>query len=396
MDPMINLGNRRSIIVSDEVATKCKFQLDVHTYLLVLEMSHLDMERKTCNVWVEIGFQYDIHDYLRTFDNFVSGTDKINSRNERLKNIAAQDMEIAFDILNAIEMTKRTEAHFIRKTDGFQPSAFYSESPEWNRKVKEDFLSDAKNLVNNIDASDCPRFKYWKHETKTFSMELSFRSTERLAPFDQIHLFFKLITANCQPGTNRIRFVYNEAESDFSGMKHPINGFYPFTNESGEVVPIINQSHGYSNSETTWDRLYISVSFQKSALEQIITFYIVPYLLFNYMIIKPINNDVESLLGISSTLVIANVALLIVTSNNVFTFYEQAVLIQILTLIVATLIMGFVETEEHSNTLQIVLGFANFGILVILFVCHYMIAWHENKRILTHIQRGEYAALDLS
>ena len=77
------------------------------------------MERKTCNVWAEIGFQYDIHNYLRTFDNFVSGTDKINSRNERLKNIAAQDMEIAFDILNAIEMTKRTEAHFICKTDGF-------------------------------------------------------------------------------------------------------------------------------------------------------------------------------------------------------------------------------------------------------------------------------------
>merc|ERR1712238_518036 len=115
-----------------------------------------------------------------------------------------------------------------------------------------------------------------------------------------------------------------------------------------------------------------------------------------YMIIKPINNDVVFLFSISSTLVIANVALLIVTSNNVFTFYEQAVLIQILTLIVATLIMGFFDAEESSNILQIVLGFANFGILVILFVCHYMIAWHENKRILTHIQKGEYAALNLS
>ena len=114
------------------------------------------------------------------------------------------------------------------------------------------------------------------------------------------------------------------------------------------------------------------------------------------MIIKPINNDVDSLLSISSTLVIANVALLIVTSNNVFTFYEQAVLIQILTLIVATLIMGFVDTEEHSNTLQLVLGLANFGILFVLFVSHYMITWHENKRILTHIQKGEYEALDLS
>ena len=239
-------------------------------------------------------------------------------------------------------------------------------------------------------------------------MDLSFQSTERLAPFDQIHLFFKLITANCQPGTNRIKFIYKPEESDFSGMSHTVGGYHPIktlsrtytqTNilkngdlideykEELKVLPTINNKHSYANADITWDRLYISVAFRKSSFDDIITFYIIPYLLYNYMVIRSFEDNTEALLSVSSTLVIANVALLIVRQNNVFAYYEQSVLIQILVLIATTLVLSY---YEFTVILQQGLLLFNLLVFVITSSYHYISASRLNQRVTDHIRKGDY------
>ena len=241
------------------------FFLGVNTYILVLELFYLDLEKKTFSVWAELGFCYDVHDFFRTFDNFVSSDEKgTNNREKRLKMVCAEDLQIPFDVVNAVSMEKRSEAHFIRRSNG-HPGRFYGEDENFKKELKKaSYLSDAKNLVNTVDISSCPRGQYWKHETRTFKMELSFQHTEHLAPFDQIHLFFKLVTANCKPGTNRMKFIYNHQESDFSGMKNAISGFLPFTDKKKDAVVTVNKevedAYSYSNHDAeavSYDRLNI-------------------------------------------------------------------------------------------------------------------------------------------
>lgn len=259
------------------------------------------------------------------------------------------------------------------------------ETPDFNKDRSAKFLSTAKNMVNFVDLDECQRGMYWKHETRAYSMELSFCSTEELAPFDEIHLFFKLITANCQPGTNRIRFNYDKEESDFSGFKHPIQGYYPISRE-----PHIHSGHTYSNAAITWDRLYVSFPFQKKKGEDIIKYYVVPFLSYYYMVIAPIE-AVEELLAVSSTLVIANVALLLTAGNYVFTLYEQAILIQIVVLLVSTLTLAYF-TDSTWN-IQLLLATLNAGVFVITLAVHWAIAYNRNNRIRGLIKAGKYSEL---
>ena len=377
----------------EEVAPPPKFRLNVNTYVLILELSYLDLKRKTFNVWVEIGFHYDVHDYLRTFDNFVTSTEKDNDKTKRLNRICPSDLNIHFDVVNAVVKDQRSEAHFIRKMDSVEEIVdhFYTEGPAFNSTTK-DYLSDAKGLVNYVDI-DCPRGMYWKHETRTFNMELTYQSTERLAPFDQIHLFFKLINDNCRPGSNRVKFIYNKDESDFSGMQKPISGYVPEKDKNGDKIlePVINNEHSYSNADIVWDRLYISVSYQRQNWEEIVTFYVIPFLLYNYMIIKPIQSVPEALLGVSSTLVIANVAFLIVYQNDVFTYYEQAVIAQIIVLILSTLTLAFFD---FGKNIRLLLGCFNFSVFVIILSFHIFSARKENKIVSDLIKKGDYKKLN--
>ena len=364
------------------------FILDVNTYILILELAHIDMERKSAKVWVELGFLYDVHDYLRTFDSFVGDREKKRmEKAERLTMIAPEDMQIPFDVVNALEMELRSEAHFIRKTDGKPIGSFYTESPDFNKDRKAKFLSEAKNMVNFVDLDNCPRGTYWKHETRSYSMELSFCSTEQFAPFDEIHLFFKLITANCQPGTNRIRYHFDKHESDFSGFKHPIQGYYPITRN-----PNIHSGHSYSNAAITWDRLYVSFPFKKKKAEDIIKYYVVPFLSYYYMVIARID-AVEDLLAISSTLVIANVALLLTASNYVFTLSEQAILIQVVILVISTLILAYFSAITEVN-IQLALALFNAGMFVVTLASHWAIAHKGNTRVQTLIKEGKYSELN--
>jgi len=407
----------------NEASNYKNFILDAHTYILTLaDNPQVDIKKKTCNFFIEIGFCYDVHCYFRLFDNFVLSNRKedvlsnrkedvlsdtkninpanaINDRNQRLTMVAPEDMKIPFDILNASSMELKSESHFIRESeDGTRPKYFYTEGkevPDLEKRVERaSYLSEEKNMVKCVDINNCPRGRFWKHETKTFQCELSFLHTEECAPFNQIHLYLVLITANCHPGTSRIKFKLNKEESDFTAMAKDVPGFRvqkingkPDMYIGGGGVNEIERI--YKHSDTSWDRIYVAASFKRQDSEDLITYYLAPFLLFNYMIIRPIH-ETDILLSISSTLVIANVALLIVKQNNCFTYCEKSVLTEIIALVLVTFVLAYVD--QHKN-LSIIICISNFALMGFTFAFHY--CWASQANLATHknVMEGNFSTI---
>jgi len=202
---------------------------------------------------------------------------------------------------------------------------------------------------------------------------------------------FKLITANCQPGTNRIKFRYNKNESDFSGFKHPIAGYNPLTDMNVKVQSIISESHCFSHSLVSWDRFYISAPFSRNGYEQIVTYYVVPFLLNYYLIVPPVDGETASgefTLEISAVIVIADVGLLIVSQVSIFTLHVQSVLIQIVVLIFIT--MTLVHFDDNSRRCRKILAITNLAIATSVLCLHYKMAKNKNAKVLDHIKRGDF------
>jgi hypothetical protein len=289
-------------------------------------------------------------------------------------------------------MDMRSEAHFIRQTDGQEPDAFYTETKDVHRGRRGNYLSDEKGLVKFVDINKCEPKMFWKFETRTYRMELSYKATEVYAPFDEMHIFFKLITANCRPGTNRVKFHYQEDESDYSGLKQPIQGHYPSNLDAkGNVVARINSQHSYGSNDTSWDRLYVSIRFKSYKAQPILQYYVVPTLLFMYLVIHPFEES-DNLLGVSSTLVLANVALLIIDGNNVFNYYEQAVLVQIVMIIIGTIVLLLIG-ERKSGVTIICLTAVDFAVSCITVLLHWYTAKKRNGEINDAIEKNDFALL---
>jgi len=390
-----------------------KFKLDVHTYVLFLELSNIDFERNTYSVWVELGFYYNAYDYFRIFDKFTDSED-LKEHNEVKGKVFPKGMSIPFDIVNAVSKDLRSESHFIRECNG-KPLFFWHDENANKatdpNNAEPEYLSEKKNLKDFVTIEDCERDKnkYWKHETRTFSMELTFTSKQEFAPFDEMFFFFKLITDNCKPGTEYIKFRYNKIDSDFIGMDCNKLGIYPSIpfqndgiqddgNQDKDVIdsnPHIFENHTYYGDDTSvvWDRMYICFFYKKNKMERVLTYYIMPYLLFYYMVIQNLG---DSMLGTSSSLVLANVALLIVSQNKIFAFYEMAVVIQILILIIATLIMAATENQEDAEVpleIRLYLGIANGVIALALPSAQYCYAHYQNEKICGYLKEGDYKKL---
>lgn len=402
-----------------ESSTADQYRITCNTYVLLLELNWIDMDKRTFSVWCEIGFMYDCYEYLRAFDYLIQPSDCLKkcpmrkndlnrlesitmeaNRKERLKWITPDQMAIQFDVCNAITMDQRTETHFIRKHTG-TPEKFYSagdncprsRARKWGGK---EFLSDDEDLVSVISLDDCPPNTYWKHETRTYIMELSLKTNQHIAPFDELYLFLKLINCNCQPGSCHVYFKYMNAESDISGMQKAVGGYLPVKNKRGLVAPVINTNIKMDIDGQQWDRLNISVRFRKDYRQDILQYYIVPFLMFLYIPIRNFGSP-DDLLGVSSTLVIANVALLIVTQHKVFSFAEMAVLIQIISLLLATIILAVNEenfTEDSiMSTTQKTLIILNIIIFALTTGGQFFYARSKNMAVCKAVESGDYEAL---
>lgn len=376
------------------------YRVTCHTYVLLLEVNWINMEKRTFSIRCEIGFMYDCHEFLRTFDYLIplpkdhgykTNTSMEDSRGTRLGYVTPDQMTIQFDIPNAISMDKRTEAHYIRMHDG-PPESFYSQTDDSHRS---DYVSDEQGLVSCISV-DIPKNKFWKQETRTYIMELSLSTNQSLAPFDELYLFFKLINCNCQPGASHVYWKLIKEECSYDGLKKPVGGYLPVMDDKNEVDVTINQKHKMDISAQQWDRIYFSVKYRKKHVQDLLMYYFIPFMTFAYVPIRNFESS-DNLLVVSSTLVIANVTLLIVTKHKVFSFSEMAVLVQIMMLIVATLILAAdernFESDEMTST-QLILLILDTSVFLLVTCGQYIIAKKMNEKISKAVKNGDFNAID--
>jgi len=288
--------------------------------------------------------------------------------------IKPECMSIPFDIVNAKSMDKRSEAHYfhVGKDKEDKPRDIYSAKDGGGCNFQ----------LESITKTDICSQKYWKIEMKSFVVECKYESNEQVAPFDELHLVLKMIVANCRHGTQMIRFECKEDECIFNGLERNVLGFYP---KSKPQILRNNPDAIHEDDETkidSWSRFTIFATYKSNPWESLLSHYLIPYTLFFFIVLSPYE-DSESLISTSSTLVLANVALLIVSQNNVFTYCEQAVLLQIVILIFSTVLLVMLEC---TTTLRMILLIVDVTILCILILCHKLLAVRVNKRVLHNLK----------
>ena len=100
-------------------------------------------------------------------------------------------------------------------------------------------------------------------------------------------------------------------------------------------------------------------------------------------------------MGLSSTLVLANIALLFVTTtSNVMTFQEQSVIANTVLLVIVTLFLRVADVDEFGiefSTLSFILIGINCLLNAILITAHWTIAQSEQARVHRLINSDNFA-----
>ena len=297
---------------------------------------------------------YNCNDYIETFGNKESPDD-----------ISPEHMKIPFDILNAKTKEDRSNAgHFFEEETGKRPAKIIC-----NKRKKKAYIT--KNELENHPEM------YWKYETNTFVVECSYANGEEVVPFDEIHLMIVVIVADSRDGSQSIRFNIKKNECQFNGMKEPIQGFSP------KKDPDVVCSDLSAEGEMKYSRIIVCTTYGKSPWECVFTYYLIPYTLFFFIVLAPHDEDFD-LIETSSTLVLANVALLIVTQNNVFSFCERAVLCQIVILIAATFLL---TVFGYTETIRITLAAIDVSVLIIILSYDIYRAKKKNQDLLKKLMK---------
>lgn len=327
--------------------------LEVDTFIGILELMSIDTEALTFTAWIEVGFMYNCNDFLQILDYYLEDDEK--------ETIQPEDLKIDFDIANAKSRDPRGEAHLIRKGD--KPDTIKGSFKNHVRSIPKEELEKSTN-----------KDQYWKVEIYGFVVECSYMTRLEVSPFNELHLILKLMVSHSSDGMDLIRFQPSVKESFLTGFKSSLQGFSP---KKGTHPVMMNNCVDLSNkSEESYSRLMVSAIYRRSHWEYVLSHYIIPYLLFGFMVLSP-EQDVD-ILATSTTLVLSNVALLIVTQNNVFSYHEQAVLLQLVLLIVSTVVLVL-----YGYTIQNRIMFASIDALMFLMLVltHPLIARSWNIQV---------------
>ena len=346
-------------------------QMDVHISVVLQQVHWIKPQEKTFAAWVEIGFRFDVREFLDHHGNFIDDANGI---------VRATDVLMTYNVVNAVKCEERSSAHFFREANqGGSLVPLYG---------------DAHNLVKTIDIRSCEVGQFVKCESHTLDVELIYTSTEEFAPFDEAHLFLKVMTSDGRPGTESIRFVYDETETSFKGAEVPVGAFYPV-----DKKVLINHLTNVKVGSATWDRLYLSTRFRRYMLQDMIKYYLVPTLVFVFVVVQPFA-DTADLISVAATLVLANIALLFVASSHVLTYKEYAVLTQIICISAAAVTLSF-EDAVVSVTSQAGIGNLQIGLLVTdilielgMIIYQFARARASNNIALEAIKRNDFAVID--
>ena len=345
--------------------------MDVHISVVVQQVHWIKPQENTYAAWVEVGFRYDVREFLDHHGNFVDDDNGI---------IRAKDLLMTYNLVNTVKCEERSSAHFFR------------EANQDGRLVS--LYGDPHNLVKTIDIHTCEVGQFFKCESHTLDVELIYSSTEQYAPFDEAHLFLKVMTSDGRPGTESIRFVYDEEDTSFKGAEVPVGAFYPV-----DKKVLINHLTNIEVGTTSWDRLYLSTRFRRYMMQDLIKYYLVPTLVFVFVVVQPFA-DKADLISVASTLVLANIALLFVASSHVLTYREYAVLTQIICISVAAVTLSF-EDAVVSVTAQAGLGNLQIGLLIgdivielAMIVFQFARARAKNNAALEAIKQNDFTKID--
>mmetsp|Transcript_53017 Transcript_53017/g.158675 ORF Transcript_53017/g.158675 Transcript_53017/m.158675 type:complete len:218 (-) Transcript_53017:96-749(-) len=190
-------------------------------------------------------------------------------------------------------------------------------------------------------------------------------------------------------------FVYHEEDSCFIGFSKRLKGGYsprdslgyPKNKRDCKAEVIV---YKYLPSHTNaYPRLYISKCYKSHPAESIIKFYLIPALIFIILVTDRMAGP--DLLSISSSLILADIALLfcITSCKNTVSHQEQAVIVNTVLLIGCTMLLHISNNRAGDNpaaglsfrALAVGMIGLNVATNAVMIVCHYKTATYAQDRI---------------
>lgn len=351
-------------------AIKTSYSLTTSVSMTVQSVLALSTGEGSFTCYLELDFKYPVSEFLDTFPGF-------NDTHQN-KVYDAEDIKMPYIITNALANEIHSETHFFRHV------------PKLSETDKGKSSSDVSMYGNpsTVCQQATREGNFIKCEKYVMTLTTALHTVKKHKPYDQLYLFLKLATDG-RPGTEQTRFVFDRADSGFNGFSKPIGGYNPIDSEPTINSINIQFSEGEEQSGV-YPRVYVSMRYGKPIFTNVLKFYMIPAAIFVLLVIDRVEG--ADLLGISSTLILADIALLFVTSDNVMTFQEQAVIINIVMLLVATLVLRLVSFDlVDFGVVAFSMVGANVAVNVIVCLVQFFMARKEQKRVHDLVSSDDFA-----
>jgi hypothetical protein len=345
-------------ILCNDFDNSCK-KINCYVSFTMYSIVSIDAINRSAKMKIVVDHKYKVKDYLKVF----SYTPNLES------------IKIPWIVVNMVDSEIKCSNSMLKRTTLENPN------------IKNTVGASVYGGYNSIDTS----LTYHKVddsivkcESCTMIIDVSYYTEERHAPFDTIHLFFKLATTG-QPGTEYIDFIFDKEDSNFQGYNVIGGGYYPILDE-----PIINNVFIlYDQLKIRYSRLYLILSYKHNWISDVVKYYIIPNTLMLLLVIVEIHSNTE-LISIASTLILADIALLFtIPTRSYISFMEYSLIIHILFKLLSTYIL----LEFNTKIIRIFLGCLSILTGCITFTYQYSKAFLKNKKILKGIHNNDYNEL---
>lgn len=344
-------------------------KLKCYVSITMYSIISVDTQNRTAKMKVVIDFKYKVREYLKHFN----------------KTKKYDDIKIPWTVANLVDYEQITENNFLKKTslEPFELNNKINSSVYGGySSITDDTSINLSSISNNFTTIGDDLIKC---ESKTIIVDVSYYTEERHAPFDTIHIFFKLCTTG-QPGTENIVFVYDSPDSNFQGYNVIGSGYYPIFKKP----KISSITIKYDKLNIQYSRLYFILSYQHNWIADVVKYYIIPTILMLLLVIVEIK-DKQQQISIASTLVLADIALLFtIPTRSYISFMEYSIIINILFMLTSTYLLLEFHTKQH----RLSLGLTSVCLGTFTFLYHYGRSYISKKKILKGINNKDYSDLN--
>jgi len=343
--------------ISDETDYENK-NMAVCFSMTLYSILSIDKALRTVKINFVMDFKYNINDYVRNL-GYTLPPDP-----------CAQDFQIPWTIPNTISIERGIETHYF-KQNCYGCSVY----KQGDRIIN--------GLITGSNVIKC--------ESYTMITESTYYTQEMHAPFDTIFIIVKIITTG-QPGTEYMSILEDTDDSNFQGYRTIGGSYKPLWNDIKDNVIVKKVSVKYDEiTDVTYPRIYVILPFKHEWRSDVVKYYAIPCVMYMLLIFIKITEK-NDLIGISSSLVLANIALLFTMEKaSVITFKEQIVIVQIFYILGSTLIL--LSLTLNTLITRIVLGSCNFMTTCICFGTHYYISRCASKAIRSELDNNDFSSL---